>query len=138
MVQVAYPLSGSVALNTTLHRGAKVWARDLTEGTIPEISASIEDIKVFYTNQNGEYLIDLANITSAYANADTVRIFCQVYDKLKWEDVTVNTTTGYSEANFGFTNTGPTGRLNDTPLATGKGGAYPNPSLLTSTVDNLT
>ena len=120
--QVPYAIYGTVTVNGSLYQGAKVWLRDITDTGIP---APVDDITVFFTNASGEYLIDLANCTLAYANADTVYVYCQVGDEPpKRATVTVSTTTGYSSQNFTFTLNLVDG-LKASILATGKGTLYP-------------
>lgn len=122
--QVPYAIYGTVTVDGSLYQGAKVWVRDIDDDGVP---APISDITVFYTNASGEYLIDLANCTLAYANADTVYIFCQVGDQPpKRTSITVDTTVGYTSQNFTFTLNLVDG-LKASKLTTGKGTLYPGP-----------
>lgn len=89
---------GATAANL---EGARVWAWDMTEGTIATaIGTEKENINITCTNSAGQYIIDLANITSAYANGDTVRVYVEAEDILTWTDHTVSTTVGAGTVNF--------------------------------------
>ena len=102
--QKPYPISGTVTLNGTAVNGARLWAQDTTEGTFTHKET---DVSYVETNSSGQYLIDVANITSAYANADTVRVYCTAKGIETYADVTLNTTTGVSTQNFALTSRGP-------------------------------
>lgn len=105
MPQTPYSIKGTVQLRyntqagvqtTAAVKGAIVWAQDITEGTF---NIKEKESKV-YTNDSGEYNLDLANMTSAYANSDTVRVYVQYGDIVTYSDVTINIKTGISTENF--------------------------------------
>ena len=118
--QSPFVISGTVTLNGSNYHGAQVWVRDMTEGTISE---PVEDVTYIYTNSQGQYIIDMANNTSAYADGDTVRVFCKIGDMILWHDVTLNLTEGALTRNFAFTRkSGLSDGLKGSPLSTQKGG----------------
>jgi len=108
-LQFPYPIVGHIYKTTrasgadtaTAQRGALVWAQDITEGTFKYRE---KDVSLVYTNTEGEYIIDIANITSAYANGDTVRIYVKVGDMKTYEDITLATAVGVSVLNITFPN----------------------------------
>lgn len=121
--QASYGIKGTVTLDGSAYEGAQIWIRDYTEGTVPE---PIDDHTHMYTNSVGRYLINLAECTQAYANADSVRIYCKVGNIISKSTVTISKTQGYTTANFTITRrSGMVDGIKSTPLTSGKGGLYP-------------
>ncbi len=119
--QTPYPISGTVALASTAVSGARIWAIDITEGTIT--TNSVADIHLFHTDSDGKYLLDLGNLTTAYANGDTVRVYCDYGRWVTYADITVNTFTGFSTQNFSITSkSGLSDGLTDTLDSKGRFG----------------
>lgn len=125
-LQTPYVIAGRVRLNirasgadvNTNQRGALIWAEDMTEGTFKYRE---ENISMVHTNTEGEYIIDVANITSAYSQGDRVRIYCKLGDETDWQDVILVTQIGVTFLNFTFPNKsglkdGLKGTLNDDGL----------------------
>jgi len=89
--QVPYAIWGKVKARRTpggtltAVEGAKITLVDLTEGT-GHSPAPRENITMFYTTNAGEFLIDLANITTAYAAADTLRVICEYQNTSSYTD----------------------------------------------------
>jgi len=104
--QTPYPISGIVTIQrpggATAENveGARIWIWDLTEGTKKTAIGSGEGTLITTTNSSGQYLFDLANITSGYSNGDKVRVFCEVEGILTWEDTTIDIGVGASTVNF--------------------------------------
>jgi len=109
-VQNPHPIYGTVTLaakgygSTAVNQhGCRIWVKDLTEGTT-RISywggATKENIYITQTNSDGEYILDLADLTSAYANSDTVRVYCEFDNKITWRDVTIVLVEGMTRVNF--------------------------------------
>lgn len=119
--QAPFAISGTVTLDGSAYHGGQVWLRDMTEGTIKE---PVEDITYVYTNASGQYVINLADSTTAYADGDVVRIFCKVGDMIKWLDITISMREGvFDNANFTFTRkSGFVDGLKGSALSTQKGG----------------
>jgi hypothetical protein len=84
--QTPKPVQGVVRLDGSPVEGARTWALDLTEGT--NIGYK-ENVSVSYTNGRGEYVHDIADLTTSYANNDLVRIFYQVGEIESWVDVRI-------------------------------------------------
>lgn len=122
-IQTPYPIYGYVKLNerasgadvNTAQRGALVWAQDITEGTFKYRK---KDVSLVYTNNAGEYIINVANITSSYSTGDKIRIYVKLGDRYTYADVTIHTQTGITNQDFNFThkselNDGLKGTLDD-------------------------
>ena len=124
MPQAPFAISGTVTVNSSLYHGAQLWLRDLTEGTI---TPPVDDITYVYTNALGQFLLDLANNTSAYANGDTVRVYCKVGNMITFSDITINKTEGMYNLNFTFTRKSAlVDGVRDSPSSDNKGGLYSN------------
>ena len=108
MPQIPYPIRGIIKMNIrsggadvfTAQQGAIVYARDITEGTF---KYSKRNVSIVYTNSIGEYIIDVANITSSYSNGDTIRVYCKLGGRYDFFDMTLNTGIGFIVQNFNFT-----------------------------------
>ena len=119
--QAPYIVRGTVTLNGTAYQGAEVWVRDTTEGTMP---APVDDFTRVWTNSSGQYLINLAQSTQAYAQSDKIRIYCNIpkVDKVQYSDVTVDKTGGAATVNFTVVNyTGNVDGVKPSPLTSGRG-----------------
>jgi hypothetical protein len=120
MVQTPYPISGTVTVDGSLYQGAHVWVRDMTEGSM---KPPIEDVTYFYTNALGQYLIDIANNTDAYADGDKIRVYCKVGNIETFSDVNINLAAGSATVNFTITRkSGMVDGMKGSRLATQKGG----------------
>lgn len=86
--------------STKYCRGARIWAQDITEGTHQHRE---ETVSFHYTNSKGEYIMNVAEITSNYADNDTVRVYCKWGDMVTFKDVRIAITTGFVECNFELT-----------------------------------
>lgn len=106
--QQPYPIKGTVTFTNTRSgtkaavQGAIVWAYDTTEGTHATDAVPGDNKKIFYTRENGQYIIDLANITSAWANGDVVKVYCKYGDIFDWTLHTVDRNKGFGTVNFAF------------------------------------
>ena len=107
--QTPYVIAGHVRVNErasgadsyTNKRGAIVWAQDLNEGTYKYRE---KDLSLVYTNAKGEFIIDVANITTQYQNGDIVRLHAKFGDLYTYVDVGVHTNVGVSFQNIDFPN----------------------------------
>lgn len=118
--QQPYGIKGTVTLNSSNYEGAKIWIRDVTEGTVP---APVDDYTIVYTNTEGKYIINLANSTQAYSNSDSVRVYAEVGDIVDFSDITIDKRAGFNTANFSITKkSGQVDGVKGSPLSSGKGG----------------
>lgn len=118
--QRPYGIKGTVTLNGSNYQGAKIFLRDMTEGTTP---SPVDDYTQVYTNSSGKYLINLAQSTASYSNGDTVVVYCQTGEIISTSTITVNTAAGYSTVNFTITRkSGLTDGAKRSGLSSGKGG----------------
>jgi len=101
-VQQPFAIWGLVKVGGSVVQGAKVSLVNLDDGT-GHMPVPVENVNMFYTNGAGEYLIDLANITTAYAHNDTVRVMCEVEGITDYSDVNIHDTEGHKEVNFTLT-----------------------------------
>ena len=82
--QVPYPISGTVTVQRSYGatasnvEGARVWIYDKTEGTKKIAFIAQEDIHITTTNSSGQYILDVANLTSAYSDNDSVEVWVEV------------------------------------------------------------
>lgn len=88
---------GATAANIT---GARIWLMDITEGTKKVAITSGEGTLITTTNSSGQYLLDLANLTSAYADNDLVEGWCEVEGYYLKGTHRVSVGTGYGTINF--------------------------------------
>ena len=106
-VQEPHVIYGTVSVvrgATTYNiQGATVWIWDQTEGTVKIADADTEGTAIARTNSLGQYALDIANITSAYANSDSVRVYCEVDGELTFTDYTLVRTAGIKNINFALT-----------------------------------
>jgi hypothetical protein len=100
MVQSPFPITGTVTYNSSVYRGAKIWLQDITEGTN---AYAQENLTFAYTNASGQYVIDLANVTSAYANLDKVRVYCEIENMGTWTDIVISLGEGSASCDFTIT-----------------------------------
>jgi len=107
--QRSYPMFGRV----TFYRGdqastsaagvagAKIWIWDGTEGTKASDTEQGVNLKgPYFTDDTGRYSINLANITTAYAQGDVIYIYCTYGRIATFTTTTVDINTGKSEINF--------------------------------------
>lgn len=108
--QNPFPVFGTVTLATkgygstaVAQEGCRIWIKDLTEGTT-RISywggSTKENVYITQTNSNGDYILELSDLTSAYANNDTVRVYCEFDNKITWRDFTLSVQTGLQKVDF--------------------------------------
>lgn len=108
--QTAFPIFGKVTLATKGYgstavnqRGARIWIKDRTEGTV-RISflatAANENVYITQTDNNGDYILDLANLTTAYAAGDKIRVYCEWDGSITWRDYTLLIADGIKEIDF--------------------------------------
>jgi len=117
--QMPYGIRGTVTVDGSLYEGAKLWVRDTTEGTMP---APVDDYTLVWSNTSGQYLINLAQNTQAYADADTVRVYCDIGRALIYSDIVVNKPKGWTAVNFSHTTkSGMVDGVKASPLASGRG-----------------
>lgn len=100
MPQDPYQIRGIVTLNGSNYQGASVWAQDITEGTFTHRK---KNVSLVFTNAAGEFIINLANITSAWADGDKVRVYVKAGEIFTWVDVGVFISRGYTTCNFALT-----------------------------------
>jgi len=122
--QAPYGIKGTVTVNGTAFHGARIWLRDTTEGTE---ASPVDDHTQVYTNASGKYTINLGDSTNAYANGDSVTVYCLAGRLLGTSVITVSKRAGYSTVNFSFTRgSGLTDGVRGSPLVdgplAGKGG----------------
>jgi len=118
--QSPFVIQGTVTLNGSAYQGARVFIRDMTEGTTP---SPVDDYTQVYTNANGKYQINLAMNTASWSDGDNVKVYCQVGDIIDVSNVTVDSKVGSATANFTIVRkSGLTDGLKRSPLANGKGG----------------
>ena len=121
-LQAPYGIKGTVTYNSSVYQGARIWIRDVSEGTVPSYE---EDYTYVYTNVSGQYIINLAQSTQAYSNSDSVRVYCQIGDIIDYSDITVNKLTGFSTVNFSITRKSAlVDGCKGSPLTSGKGGLH--------------
>lgn len=109
-VQTPYPIYGTVTLETKgygssdiVQQGCRIWIKDLTEGTTRisfDGNSSKENYYITASNVHGYYILDLADLTSAYANGDKVRVYCEYDGKITWTDFTLVIQDGIKNINF--------------------------------------
>jgi len=120
MPQAPFPITGTVTYNSSVLQGAKVWAQDITEGTM---AYAQENLTFAYTNASGQYVIDLANITSAYANLDKIRVYCEIENMGTWSDIVISLGEGSASCDFTITRkSGLTDGIKSTKDTSGKYG----------------
>ena len=68
-----------------------------------QLQAREANVSLVYTNSKGQYIIDVANITSEYAAGDTIRVYAKVGGRYTYTDTRVDTNVGISIVNFNFT-----------------------------------
>jgi len=82
-------------------KGAQIWAYDMTEGTIN--TTITENVTYIYTNTSGQYIINVADITTNYRDLDKVRIYCKFGNIVTYQDITLHIRRGFEEVNFVLT-----------------------------------
>lgn len=118
--QRPFGIKGTVTLNGSSYQGARVFIRDVTEGTTP---SPVDDYTQVYTNVDGKYLINLAQCTASYSDRDKVVVYCQIGEIISSSTITINTNIGYATVNFTITRlSGLSDGLKRTNLSSGKGG----------------
>ena len=118
--QKQYAISGTVTLGGSNYHGGQIWIRGLRDGKIP---APVDDITYIYTNAKGQYLINVANNTTAWEDGDTVRVWCKVGNMIKYTDVNIDQTLPGLTVDFAFTRASAlVDGCKGSALATQKGG----------------
>ena len=107
--QNPYPIYGTVTLtragSSSNLEGATVWIKDRTEGTVRVSYGgdSKEDFYITRTNSSGQFVLDLAELTSSYDNGDKVRVYCEFGNTITFTDFTLDIVDGLKEVNFSLT-----------------------------------
>jgi len=131
--QSPYTIRGTVTVNSSNYEGARIFIRDMTEGTTP---SPVDEYTQVYTNSSGQYLINLAQSTAAYSNGDVIKVYCQVGNIIDVATITVDTRSGEHVVNFAITRrSGLTDGLKGSSLSSGKGGL--NRELVNGCTDGL-
>jgi hypothetical protein len=120
--QPPYLIQGSVTVNGSAYRGAKVWVIDLTSSG--RVSAPIEGITYYTTDDSGAFLIDLADSDDNYADQDKIRVLCQTETGIiSSYDIVVDITSGRNTVSFVITtNSAFVDGLKSSSLSNRKGG----------------
>lgn len=131
--QMPYGFKGTVTVDGSVYQGAEIWLRDKTEGTV---SAKVADKTHVFSDAVGRYLINLADCTKAYADADKVDVYCKIGDILVKTEKTILKARGYDTVDFTVTRLhGGVDGLKGSQLVTGKGGLHKQ--LTEGTTDGL-
>lgn len=67
---------------------------------ISYIKGAKENVYITRTNSTGEYVLDIADLTSSYADADKIRVYCEWNGKITWQDFNLELEAGAREVNF--------------------------------------
>ena len=120
--QSPHQIRGTVTLGGSAKQGATIWAMDITEGTFRYRK---KDVSLVYTDSDGHYIIELANITSAWADGDRIRVYCKVGEIETYTDVYVSIQAGFSVADFTIVRkSGLVDGARDTVSTTGENGLF--------------
>ena len=81
--QNPYPISGTFeyerpkGATAENGEGARVWIQDINDTKIPISIIHGEDVRATATNSSGQYILDLANVTTAYENEDLIKVYVE-------------------------------------------------------------
>ena len=104
--QNPYPISGVFDYErpkgaaSTNGEGARVWIKDIDDEKIPISITEGEDVRATATNSSGQWLLDLANITTAYADGDDFIVYLEYQGNYLIGTGIVDIGTGSSTVNL--------------------------------------
>ena len=117
-----FRISGTVTLDGSNYRGAKIWIRDVTTGG--DMAPAIDGITYYSSEEDGKYHISLPDVQSTYLDQDIVIVYCKLEDgQCQKTLVTVDLYVGKATANFTFIKlSGLVDGCKSSPLSNRKGG----------------
>ncbi len=104
--QNPYPISGVIqyerpkGATAANAEGARIWIKDINDTKTPISIIDGEDVRATATNSSGQYILDLANLTTSYENGDIIRVYVEYQGYMTWSDHTVQIGEGSGTVNI--------------------------------------